>query len=282
MDNKNPNKGFHSLVLKAKKAALHIANTVVCTCILMCGISCSNQATHMPSSQTDEDSLALADTMPTPQRIGIKMTKSPNGVYLIPCLVNGVKMDFVFDTGASNVCMSLTEAIFLKKNGYISKDDIGGDVNTIVADGSITTATKLRIKTIEIGGIVLRNVDALVSSNLDAPLLLGQSAIQKLGTIQMKDDSLFITGIVEHPQVTSKEEKKQVIYDMPPAHPKVTIWDKLVALFGYEGEVEQLCIHGWNAYKNDMPELALSYCSAAIDCCSWRPKSKRSWKSYAF
>jgi len=35
-----------------------------------------------------------------------------NGVYYVPCEVNGIKMDFVFDTGASNVSISKTEAEF--------------------------------------------------------------------------------------------------------------------------------------------------------------------------
>ena len=34
-----------------------------------------------------------------------------NGVYKIPCEVNGLRMNFIFDTGASNVCISLREAI---------------------------------------------------------------------------------------------------------------------------------------------------------------------------
>ena len=38
-----------------------------------------------------------------------------NGIYQIPCKVNGVPMNFIFDTGASEVTISLTEAKFLIK-----------------------------------------------------------------------------------------------------------------------------------------------------------------------
>lgn len=43
------------------------------------------------------------------------------GVYLIPGKINGLSMKFVFDTGASNVSLSLTEAIFMLKNGYMNE-----------------------------------------------------------------------------------------------------------------------------------------------------------------
>jgi aspartyl protease family protein len=36
------------------------------------------------------------------------------GVYKVPCTVNGLKLEFIFDTGASVVSISLTEAIFKK------------------------------------------------------------------------------------------------------------------------------------------------------------------------
>ena len=46
--------------------------------------------------------------------------KYENGIYTIPCKVNGVPMKFIFDTGASDVSISLTEAKFLIKQGLLS------------------------------------------------------------------------------------------------------------------------------------------------------------------
>jgi predicted aspartyl protease len=48
------------------------------------------------------------------------------GVYTIPCKVNGLQLKFIFDTGASDVSLSLTEALFMFKNGYLSEKDITG------------------------------------------------------------------------------------------------------------------------------------------------------------
>ena len=47
----------------------------------------------------------------------VEMSKE-GGVYTVPCKVNGLPLKFIFDTGASDVSISLTEAIFMLKNGY--------------------------------------------------------------------------------------------------------------------------------------------------------------------
>lgn len=36
-------------------------------------------------------------------QVVVPMEKQANGLYLIPCEVNGVPMKFIFDTGASTV-----------------------------------------------------------------------------------------------------------------------------------------------------------------------------------
>lgn len=114
------------------------------------------------------------------------------GVYTIPCVVNGLKLRFIFDTGASNVCISLTEATFMLKNGYLDANDIVGNGKSQIADGSLVENTHIILRQIEIGGMKFDNVDAIVMNYIQAPLLLGQSAIQKLGAVQIIGDELII------------------------------------------------------------------------------------------
>ena len=132
----------------------------------------------------------------------IQMQKE-NGVYKIPCKVNGLRMKFIFDTGASDVCISLTEATFMYENDYITDDDIIGTSSSQIADGSIVENIRIRLKEIEIAGLKLRNVEALVTQNFGAPLLLGQSVIQKLGAIQIQGNELII---LEHQSMKSDIE----------------------------------------------------------------------------
>lgn len=125
----------------------------------------------------------------------IKM-QSEGGVSIIPCKVNGLNLKFVFDTGASNVSISLTEALFMLKNDYLSSDDIIGKEKYKDANGAISEGVKINLKEIEIEGIKIYNVEASIVKNQKAPLLLGQSAISKLGQIQidLRNNTLTISN----------------------------------------------------------------------------------------
>ena len=116
------------------------------------------------------------------------------GVYKIPCRVNGLGMDFILDTGASNVCLSMSRAEALLRYGYLSEDDFYGVGYSSIADGSIVDHLKLRIKDIEIGGLHLKNVEAIVIAGQSAPLLMGQSALQKLGSYTINGNKLVINN----------------------------------------------------------------------------------------
>lgn len=114
----------------------------------------------------------------------IKM-KSVGGVSVIPCKVNGLNLNFIFDTGASNVSLSMTEASFMLKNGYLLVEDIIGTNKFLDANGNINEGIIVNLKEIEIAGLKLYNVKASIVKNNKAPLLLGQTAISKLGKIQL-------------------------------------------------------------------------------------------------
>lgn len=121
----------------------------------------------------------------------IKMEKT-GGVYSIPCKVNGITLKFIFDTGASDVSISLTEAMFMLKNGYLQKEDVGEQVYYQLANGDVSKGTKILLRKIEFGGLTLYNVSASIVHESTSPLLLGQSAISKLGKIQLEGDVLTI------------------------------------------------------------------------------------------
>lgn len=120
------------------------------------------------------------------------LMKKEGGVYTIPCKINGLPLKFIFDTGASDVSISLTEAIFMLKNGYLKKEDLGEKVFYSIANGDVSAGTKLNIKEIEFGGLKLYNIEASIIHETNAPLLLGQSVIGKLGKIQLDGNKLTI------------------------------------------------------------------------------------------
>ena len=114
----------------------------------------------------------------------IPFTKE-SGVYKVKCQINGLPLHFVFDTGASDVTLSMTEASFMMKNGYLSGNDVIGNQRYMDADGDISVGTVINLKDVNFGGQTLKNVRASVVRNQKAPLLLGQSVLGRLGKIEI-------------------------------------------------------------------------------------------------
>ncbi len=121
----------------------------------------------------------------------IQMEKE-GGVYKVPCIINGLKLKFIFDTGASNICISENIANMMLENGYLNAEDIKGSSSAQVADGRIVNNTKIILKNVQIGTSKLSNVEAVVIHNQTAPLLFGQSALSKLGKYSIYGDKLII------------------------------------------------------------------------------------------
>ena len=128
-------------------------------------------------SETSRDNSSRGKTV-------VKMRKE-SGVYHIPCKINGTEMEFIFDTGASDITMSLTEALFLYKQGKLKDSDFTGTQQYQIADGSIHEGTLVVLQKVEIGNRKLNNIKASIVENMDAPLLLGQSALAKFGKISI-------------------------------------------------------------------------------------------------
>jgi len=111
--------------------------------------------------------------------------KREGGVSIVPCKINGLDLLFVFDTGASDVSISLTEAIYMIKHGLIKENDILGISYYSDASGNTSKCYVVNIRSLEFAGLKLVNVRASIVNDMNAPLLLGQSALSKLGPIQL-------------------------------------------------------------------------------------------------
>ena len=113
----------------------------------------------------------------------IQMKKMHSGVYEVACTINDLPLKFILDTGASAVSISSVEASFMLKNGYLTAEDIKGKEYFSTASGEIREGTTIRLREIRVGDAVLRNVEASVSHSQQASLLLGQSVLERFGTI---------------------------------------------------------------------------------------------------
>lgn len=74
------------------------------------------------------------------------------------------------------------------------EEDIKGKTYYQIANGQISEGTTITLREVKIGDAVLHNVDASVVKSQRAPLLLGQSAMERFGaiTIDNQNNKLII------------------------------------------------------------------------------------------
>ncbi|WP_415758178.1 retropepsin-like aspartic protease family protein [Pseudomonas sp. LT1P18] len=105
--------------------------------------------------------------------IEVKLASNTQGHFVASGQINGLPVDFMLDTGATDVSIpaEMAEQLKLEK---------GFGVTLSTANGR-TQGYRTRIDRLQLGDIVLRDVRALVVPGLDGKqVLLGMSALNKL------------------------------------------------------------------------------------------------------
>lgn len=118
----------------------------------------------------------------------IAISRHYGGTFEVPCQINSLPLKMIFDTGASDVIISSVEANFMLKNGYLSESDIKGRRYYQTASGQVSAGAVITLKEVRLGDAVLRNVEASVVNSQSAPLLFGQSAMERFGTITIDNE----------------------------------------------------------------------------------------------
>lgn len=116
--------------------------------------------------------------------------RNENGVKYVAVRVNGVGFEMIFDTGCSGALISVAEANYLYQKGKLTLDDILGITQSQIADGSVIENMVVNLKEVVINDQILcPNVKATVSSNIGAPLLLGNEILDRLATIKIDNEN---------------------------------------------------------------------------------------------
>ncbi|RRD00253.1 tetratricopeptide repeat protein [Prevotella sp. OH937_COT-195] len=118
------------------------------------------------------------------EEVEVPFTKE-GSLCRVKCYINDLPLSFIFDTGASEVSMSMVEATFMMKNGYLGKNDVAGSANFLDANGNVNEGTIINLRNVNFGGLSLNNVRASVVRNQKAPLLLGQTVLNRVGKIEI-------------------------------------------------------------------------------------------------
>jgi len=114
--------------------------------------------------------------------------ENQNGVKYVWIEINGIRLRFIFDTGASSICISPAEATVLYRQGTLRKEDILDTEYFQDATGKISEGTKINLRSVKIGNRFLEDIEATIIDNVNAPLLLGQSVLERFGKIEIDNE----------------------------------------------------------------------------------------------
>jgi clan AA aspartic protease (TIGR02281 family) len=108
-----------------------------------------------------------------------------NGIYVVPGVINGVlSVKFAVDTGASDVAIPADIVAGLVQGGFIEQGDFLGEQTYRIADGSTRSSRTFRIRSLQVGNVVIEDVRGSVLPEKAAPLL-GQTFLSRLKSWSM-------------------------------------------------------------------------------------------------
>ncbi len=112
--------------------------------------------------------------------------RDSSGQFHLSVLVNGEDVNFLIDTGADTVALTVDDA---QRLGF----DIDPDSFEPISQTASGTGygTIVELDRIELGGDEFRNVQAMVIGGLGTNLL-GQSVLAKLGKVELQGDRMII------------------------------------------------------------------------------------------
>jgi len=114
--------------------------------------------------------------------------RNNGGVYVVPVRINGaITLDFIVDSGASDVLIPADVAITLARTGTIAQDDFIGHQEYQLANGSTLKSERFILRELKVGSRVLSNVVASIGS-VEAGPLLGQSFLARFGSWSIDND----------------------------------------------------------------------------------------------
>jgi hypothetical protein len=111
----------------------------------------------------------------------VKMVES-GGIYHVPVVINdALKLDFIVDSGASDVSIPSDVVLTLMRTGTIKKSDFIGTEKYGLADGSTVESRTFIIRSLKVGDRTVTDVRASIA-DVNGPLLLGQSFLKRFIT----------------------------------------------------------------------------------------------------
>ncbi len=118
----------------------------------------------------------------------IELPRAQDGHYYVQAEVNGVPVNFVVDTGASAVVLTLQDAV----RAGIDTDALAFAGQAGTANG-VTRVASVRLDSLAIGPISDSGLRVLVNAGEMTNSLMGMSYLQRYASIEIRDGMLVLT-----------------------------------------------------------------------------------------
>ncbi len=181
-----------------------LVGTILLIVLQLVTVSCGKEKKVLPfyDSETDTESITDSEVvdrdndeyeiMGGESEISVPFIEKGSIKY-VKVSINGHPFDMIIDTGCSGILISVAEANYLYQKGCLTDEDILGTALSKIADGSIVENMVVNLKEVIIDDkIVFRNVNATVSANTGAPLLLGNEILNRVPTYKIDNENKVI------------------------------------------------------------------------------------------
>jgi clan AA aspartic protease (TIGR02281 family) len=110
----------------------------------------------------------------------VPLTRAPGGSLIVAASINGSgPIRFTLDSGAEALVLPSSLARQLVKQGIITNGEFLGNGVSEFANGSQARDLRYRLRSVNIGGIIVQNITCVVVDG-DGSALLGQAVLSKL------------------------------------------------------------------------------------------------------
>ncbi len=168
------------MALAGVLSAVGAARAVVAIDAMNHGARAEAATTAAIAVESEDSTLASAPA-------AASVVKSSDGHYWAEASVNGSRVKFLVDTGATAVALSLADATRLG----ISPSTLTYNRTVITADGKARAAA-VQLASVAIGGARVENVDALVIEKGLETSLLGMSYLGRLSRFEATPQALIL------------------------------------------------------------------------------------------
>jgi hypothetical protein len=170
---------------------------MICFALLMIG--CRNKEKYAPPYfDTNNVNSEQQESLPNGELssgdiIVVPFIESGGVKYIEVELNRTFSVRMILDSGCSGALISVAEAQHLYSKGVLTDDDFVGRSRSMIADGTVVENMVVNLREVIIGGkIICPNVQATVSSNAQAPLLLGNEVLNRTASYTVDNQNKTI------------------------------------------------------------------------------------------